>query len=159
MINGKYEVEKMLTSNILCKLKIAHLVADPTQQVMLKVWAKQVLRSRKEYHRRKDGHGMFCTDELQKVLNVEVKAMLRLAQSGPNHSPNVVRLLEVIDDEAGFEDKLILVMEYCPGGQLLNWNPQTHTFSASRQSEQVDENGFVVEATVKTVLRDVAQGL
>jgi serine/threonine protein kinase len=46
--------------------------------------------------------------------------MLTLSRA---RSPNVVRLLEVIDDEGMDEDKLILVMEYCPGGQLLNWNP------------------------------------
>lgn len=57
---------------------------------------------------------MVATDQLMKVMDSEVKAMVTLAQSGQN--PNVVRLLEVIDDEAGFEDKLILVMEYCAGG-------------------------------------------
>ena len=50
--------------NILCKLVEATLVGDPSQSVCLKVWKKQVLRSRKEYHRRKDGHGMYSTDEL-----------------------------------------------------------------------------------------------
>jgi len=58
---------------------------------------------------------MYSTDELMKVRNSEVRAMLRLAESGQNHSQNVVRLLEIIDDE-GFEDKLVLVMEFCPGG-------------------------------------------
>ena len=81
-----------------------------------------MLRSKKEYHRRKDGRGMVATDQLMKVMDSEVKAMLRLAEG--QASPNVVRLLEIIDDEAGFEDKLIVVMEYCPGGQLLNWDPQ-----------------------------------
>ena len=85
-----------------------------------------MLRSKKEYHRRKDGHGMMATDQLMKVMDSEVKAMVTLTESGKN--PNVVSLLEIIDDEAGFEDKLILVMEYCSGGQLLNWDPETHTF-------------------------------
>ena len=96
-------------------------MSDPSKRVCLKVWKKQVLRSRKEYHRRKDGHGMYSTDELQKVRDSELKAMLRLAESGENHSPFVVRTLEIIDD-LGFEDKLVVVMEYCPGGQLLNWS-------------------------------------
>lgn len=69
---------------------------------------------------------MVATDQLMKVMDSEVAAMVRLSESGQN--PNVVRLLEIIDDEAGLEDKLILVMEYCSGGQLLNWNPETHTF-------------------------------
>ena len=80
----------------------------------MKVWKKQVLRSKKEYHRRKDGHGMVATDQLMKVMDSEIKAMERLSTAGA--SPFVVRLLEIIDDEAGFEDKLVMVMEYCPGG-------------------------------------------
>ena len=69
---------------------------------------------------------MVATDQLMKVMESEVKAIVTLSQSGQN--PNVVRLLEIIDDEAGFEDKLILVMEFCAGGQLLNWDSETHTF-------------------------------
>ena len=71
----------------------------------------------------------------------------------------MVRLLEIIDDEAGFEDKLILVMENCPGGQLLNWEVGTHTFTANTESERVDDDGKVAESTIKTVLRDIASGL
>ena len=84
--------------------------------------------------------------------------MLRLAESGQNHSPYVIRMIEIIDDE-GFEDKLVVVMEYCPGGQLLNWNPETYEFSANLQSERVDAEGHVSEATIKNVIREVAQGL
>ena len=62
---------------------------------------------------------MVATDQLMKVLDSEVKAMVELSSS---FNPNVIRLHEIIDDEAGFEDKLILVMEHCPGGQLLNWS-------------------------------------
>ncbi len=70
-----------------------------------------------------------------------------------------MQLLEIIDDEAGFEDKLVLVMEYCPGGQLLTWDAQTHLFSANHESERVDENGMVAESTIKTVLKEAATGL
>ena len=92
-----------------------------------------------------------------KVMNSEIKAMVTLSSRG--NSPNVVRLIEIIDDEAGFEDKLIIVMEYCPGGQLLNWDPQTHIFTANPQSEQVDANGNISEATIKKVVREIASGL
>ena len=92
-----------------------------------------------------------------KVMDSEVKAMVTLSESGQN--PNVVRLLEVIDDEAGLEDKLILVMEYCDGGQLLNWVPETHTFQANRDHELVDETGHILESTIKRKIREVANGL
>ena len=157
IFNGKYLIEKTLASNTLCKLKVASLVADSSKKVCLKIWKKQVLRAKKEYHRRKDGHGMVATDQLMKVMDSEVKAMLRLSEGQP--SPNVVQLLEIIDDEAGFEDKLVLVMEYCPGGQLLNWDAQAHQFTPNRENERVDENGMVAEETIRTVIKEVAQGL
>lgn len=159
MLNEKYLVERVLAQNTLCKLKVASIIGQEPRKVVLKIWKKAVLRSRKEYHRRKDGHGMFCTDELMKVMDMEVKAMLRLAQTGANHSPNVVKLFEVIDDEAGFEDKLVLVMEFCSGGQLLFWSPETHSFAPNRSTEHVDSNGNILENTIKAVLREIAQGL
>ena len=62
MYNDKFVVERCLVSNTLCKLSIAALTSDSTKKVVLKIWKKQVLRSKKEYHRRKDGHGMVATD-------------------------------------------------------------------------------------------------
>ena len=108
------------------------MLSDPSQKFVLKIWKKQVLRAKKEYHRRKDGHGMVATDQLMKVMQSEVKAMITLAEAGSH--PNVINLIEVIDDEAGFEDKLILVMEHCPGGQLLTWSCETHQFTPNRDN-------------------------
>ncbi len=79
MLNGKYTVESTIVANTLCKLKLASLVEEPSKRVTLKIWKKQVLRSKKEYHRRKDGHGMVATDQLMKVMDSEVKAMVRLS--------------------------------------------------------------------------------
>lgn len=92
-----------------------------------------------------------------KVMASEVNAMVRLSTNG--HHQNVVRLLEIIDDEAGFEDKLVLVMESCPGGQLLSWDPSTHAFIPNAESERVDANGLVAEETIKSVIKDIASGL
>jgi hypothetical protein len=36
----------------------------------------------------------------------------------------VIRLFEVID----LEDKLILVLDYCDGGQVLDWNSSKNQF-------------------------------
>jgi len=127
VINDKYVIEGEITSNTLCKLKIASLKSDPSQKYTLKIWKKQVLRSKKEYHRNKNGRGMVAYDQLMKVMDSEVKAMVTLANAGS--TPHVIQLIEIIDDEVGMdEDKLILVMEYCPGGQLLEWSPETHQF-------------------------------
>lgn len=40
ILNGKYLVEKTLTSNTLCKLSVASLVEDPSKKVCLKIWKK-----------------------------------------------------------------------------------------------------------------------
>ena len=71
MYNNKYVVEKTLAGNLLCKLKIASVLGGTAAEnatepknnkVVLKVWKKQVLRAKKEYHRKKGGHGMVATD-------------------------------------------------------------------------------------------------
>ena len=92
-----------------------------------------------------------------KVMDSEVKAMVMLAKAGSN--PNVINLLEIIDDEAGFEDKLILVMEFCPGGQLLTWSPESHQFIPNRSNQRVDATGHITESTIRRAIREVGQGL
>ena len=86
-------MENTIASNTLCKLQVASVLGaanNPTSdsKVILKVWKKQVLRAKKEYHRKKGGHGMVATDQLMKVMDSEVKAMLRISEGQP--SPNVV---------------------------------------------------------------------
>ena len=83
-------VEQTLAGNLLCKLKIASVLGgastsesegnENNKKVVLKVWKKQVLRAKKEYHRKKGGHGMVATDQLMKVMGSEVAAMLRLSE-------------------------------------------------------------------------------
>ena len=52
---------------------------------------------------------------LMKVKASEVGTLVYLQK---HHINNVIRLFEIID----LEDKLILVMDYCDGGQILDWN-------------------------------------
>jgi len=54
-------------------------------------------------------------DMLMKVQSQEVATLTYLQKHQIN---NVIRLFEIID----LEDKLILVMDYCDGGQILEWN-------------------------------------
>jgi len=46
-------------------------------------------------------------------------------QKNLNH-PNIVKLFEVIDDEE--DEKLHMVMEYCPYGEILKFYEDTMTF-------------------------------
>ncbi len=52
---------------------------------------------------------------LMKVKASEVGTLIYLQK---HQIKNVIRLFEIID----LEDKLILVMDYCDGGQILDWN-------------------------------------
>ena len=52
--------------------------------------------------------------QFDKVMNNEVRAFI----AAVGH-PNVVQLIEVINDEE--YDKLLLVMEYCDKGRILEW--------------------------------------
>ena len=58
---------------------------------------------------------MEVVDQLMKVLASEVCTLIYLQKHKIN---NVIRLFEVID----LEDKLILVLDFCDGGQILDWN-------------------------------------
>lgn len=58
---------------------------------------------------------MEVVDQLMKVQASEVGTLIYLQKQKID---NVIRLFEVID----LEDKLILVLDYCDGGQILDWN-------------------------------------
>ena len=46
---------------------MASLVDDPEQIFALKVFKKQILKSKKEYRKKKSGHGMEVYTQLMKV--------------------------------------------------------------------------------------------
>ena len=61
--NNKYILESTIYSATLCTLKLASgMDAALKDKFALKVFKKGVLRSKKEYHRKKGGHGMEVTD-------------------------------------------------------------------------------------------------
>ena len=74
----------------------------------------------------------------------EIEIMKRL-----NHT-NVVRLNEVIEHE----DKLILVVDYCAKGEILNWDESFNKFSAFHGSSEPFE-----ESQIRQFMRDLVEGL
>lgn len=82
------------------------------------------LKQQKEYHKNKDGPGMIMKTELSKVINGELQIM----QTLPAH-PNLIHLHSIIDDEE--QDKLMVVMDYCPQGQVMTWDQGDLRFNPS----------------------------
>lgn len=156
--NGKYVLEKTISSNSLCAIKLASGTGENSaQKFALKVFKKGILRSKKEYFRKKGGHGMEMRDQLMKVNESEVRTILKLHEETGGHA-NLVKLHEIIDDD-NLEDKLVLVMEYCSQGQLLTWDTNTHKFIANPQLADATKPEFLPENTIKRVILDVAAGL
>ena len=89
--------------------------------------------------------------QVEKLYKCEINAMAVMA-SDLQH-PNVVHIHEIIDDIME-NDKIIVAMEYCPGGQLLKWDSQTSTFIPD--PEKVDSHGQLSEDRIKRVLWQTA---
>lgn len=156
--NGKYILEKTISSNSLCSIKLATGTGESSgKQFALKVFKKGILRSKKEYFRKKGGHGMEVKDQLMKVNESEVRTILKLHEESGGHV-NLVKLYEIIDDD-NLEDKLVLVMEYCSQGQLLTWDTNTHMFIANPQLADATNPKFLAEETIKRAIFEVAAGL
>jgi [calcium/calmodulin-dependent protein kinase] kinase len=68
------------------------------------------------------------------------------------HNPNVIRLVEVIDDPEC--EKLYLVMEWAELGQILTWNVDELKFSPYLKDVKC-----LPEKQICEVIRDIAKGI
>ena len=94
----------------------------------IKIFNKGTLRRKKEFVRSSKG-GMGFKTALDDVL-IELETMKLV-----NH-PNWLKLYEIIDDDE--EDKLYMILEYCEGGQILDWDPDTCEFSIPNHPPSYD---------------------
>lgn len=62
---------------------------------------------------------------------------------------NVCRMLEVLNDEEG--GKLYLVMEYCPKGEVAEWNQKKHKFEVKPE--------VVEETRLRSICTGMVRGL
>ena len=75
---------------------------------------------------------------LMKVKASEVGTLIYLQK---HQIKNVIRLFEIID----LEDKLILVMDYCDGGQILDWNSSKNLFQLEGDSKNLLPEAMIKE--------------
>ena len=121
----------------------AHVTSD-AKEYALKVYKKFQLKKQKEYKRRADGLGMAVTDQLMKVMEHEVGTLKHL-QTLDLQTQGICMLHEIMQDD----EKLILVLDLCEGGQLMRWDSKALTFTphdcerfSSEQIQQIIRSLF-----------------
>ena len=102
------------------------------------------LKKLKEYHKRADGTGMQVTDQLMKVMEHEIGTLQYLNQH--MNISNVCRLHGIFESE----EKIILVLDYCEGGQILTWHPKLLEFRTALP---------ISDAIIRSWMRSICEGL
>ena len=90
--------------------------------------------------------------QLDKVMQHEVRAI-----SKASGHPNVVNLIEIIDDDE--TGKLLLVMEFVERGKIIEWQSELSCFRPATWASQRTSNGFLDEEVIRCCVRDVVSGL
>lgn len=65
--------------------------------------------------------------------------------------PNLIQLIEVIDNPNS--DKLFMVLEFAPGGQLIEWDDDEQVFF------KCNDNIEITEQLLNSLFRDCIKGL
>lgn len=111
----KYEVLRELGRGATAVVQLGRL-RDGDDLVALKVFKTSLLRKMREVKR--VGRRMVVSTALDKV-QVEIAIMKKL------HHPNLLNLLEVFDDDT---ETLVLMLEYAPSGQVMQWSPEDKVY-------------------------------
>ena len=150
--------------------------APPPDQYAVKVFNKSILRKKRKYVADATGRMKFTT-ELDKTAEVRLSRENSPRQrchhiftpSSPHPTPtpprrpqeiaimkrlrhpNLVNLHDAVDDEE--EDMLYLVIEYVPGGPLMDWDSDTCAYVSAKT------NGPLGEKLADAATADVLHGL
>ena len=108
--------------------------APQPEQFAVKIFQKSIGKSRRD-----------AGCPYDPVIAREIAIMRRLRH------PNLVALREVVDDEA--EDMLYMVLEYVPGGPVMDWDEDEKVFVAP------STRGVLDEPAAAAALSDVLHGL
>ncbi|ETO60836.1 CAMKK protein kinase [Phytophthora nicotianae P1976] len=140
----KYEVVRELGRGATAVVQLGRLRGGD-DLVALKVFKTSLLKKMREVKR--VGRRMVVSTALDKV-QVEIAIMKKL------HHPNLLNLLEVFDDDS---ETLVLMLEYAPSGQVMQWFPEEKLYKKSKNSKE--ENECFTEEELRVCVRQLLLGL
>ncbi|KAG3113609.1 hypothetical protein PI124_g7028 [Phytophthora idaei] len=139
----KYEVVRELGRGATAVVQLGRLRGGD-DLVALKVFKTSLLKKMREVKR--VGRRMVVSTALDKV-QVEIAIMKKL------HHPNLLNLLEVFDDDS---ETLVLMLEYAPSGQVMQWFPEEKLYKKSKGKK---ENNCFTEEELRVCVRQLLLGL
>jgi len=140
----KYEVVRELGRGATAVVQLGRLRGGD-ELVALKVFKTSLLKKMREVKR--VGRRMVVSTALDKV-QVEIAIMKKL------HHPNLLNMLEVFDDDS---DTLVLMLEYAPSGQVMQWFPEDRQYKKTKDSK-ADASCFS-EEELRACVRQLLLGL
>lgn len=143
---NEYKILQTLGKGSYAKVKLA-INEKTSKKLAIKVFHKSILKHQNRYSKDSSGQANFV-NALQDVFK-EIAIMKKLSH------PNITRLYEVIDDEEG--DKLYMILDLAPKGELLIWSQETQSFKIS--SNLSPNSPFIDEKVIRRIMRDCIKGL
>ena len=151
---NEYKVLKTLGKGSYAKVKLA-INEKTSKKFAIKIFHKSILKHQNRFIKNSAGEHNIV-NALQDVFK-EIAIMKKLSH------PNIIRLYEVIDDEQG--DKLYMILDLAPNGELLIWDESAGTFKVSPNLCQLSTNmsksdqKFIDEKVIRRIMRDCIKGL
>ncbi|KAI9921143.1 hypothetical protein PsorP6_001260 [Peronosclerospora sorghi] len=139
----KYEVVRELGRGATAVVQLGRLRGGD-KLVALKVFKTSLLKKMRDVKR--VGRRMVVSTALDKV-QVEIAIMKKL------HHPNLLNLLEVFDDDT---ETLVLMLEYAPSGQVMQWYPEERLY---KKTGRESENACFTEEELRICVRQLLLGL
>jgi len=151
---NEYKMLETLGKGAYAKVKLA-INEKTSKKFAIKRFHKSILKHQNRYTKNSNGQANFI-NALQDVFK-EIAIMKKLSH------PNIIDLYEVIDDEEG--DKLYMILELAPKGELLIWDDSLLGFKVSTNLSKTPGNmcktdpKLIEEKVVRKIMRDCIKGL
>ncbi|RMX70252.1 hypothetical protein KXD40_000744 [Peronospora effusa] len=142
----KYEVVRELGRGATAVVQLGRLRGGD-DLVALKVFKTSLLKKMRDVKR--VGRRMVVSTALDKV-QVEIAIMKKL------HHPNLLNLLEVFDDDS---EMLVLMLEYAPSGQVMQWYPEERLYKKTDANKKDISSFCFSQEELRVCVRQLLLGL